>query len=483
MSSVQRVVVVGRDAPFWLSVLSLHRALGSADVTVRGVELPSALSASDAYSAAPSLAGLHALLGLDRHDVLRAAGGLPAQGQRFNGWGETSYIHGYDGPRAAIDDVDILHFWIRGRGEGLTLPYDELSVAAAAARQGRVAPDGQEPLAFGTCHRGYHLEAQAYAGALKGLARSAGIQVTSAACAQAERHSESVRAVVADGERIEGDLFIDASGPEAVLAGNHSLERWGKWFPADRLISASLPRLSPYLSFADISAVEAGWIGFFPLRARTAVMAAFSSQRASDTQMLDRVAALAGRNPESVRIRAIDPGTRRAWRGNVVAIGESFTTLEPLDAMQLHLVHAGLSNLIAWFPPDSEAMPEATSYNAVMARYAAGVRDYMIAHYRLNARTGQPLWDQCREADVPATLQNKLDLFDACGLVRLNDEETFEEASWSALFLGQGLVPAAYNLQVDRVPMPEQVGKMSRLLERIAELVRAMPTVEAYLQR
>jgi tryptophan halogenase len=480
MTAVKRVVVVGRDAAFWLSLLALHRALTPAGIHVSGIQLPSQLEAPDAYAALPTLTGLHDQLGLDRHDVLRAAAGLPVQGQRFSGWGPYPFVHGYDGPRAAIDHIDILHFWIAGRAQGLGMPYEELSVASVAARQGRIGPDGRDPATFGTCHRGYHLDARAYVEALANLAGRQGIQVIEGTDLSIERSGNRVTSISFEGRRVEADLYVDASGCDSLLA-SAAFESWSSWFPADRLLSASLPKLNPLPAFSELRAFADGWAGLFPLRHRTAVQGAFKSRRGQDDEILSTLPQILGATPRDLVVRPFNPGVRVPWSGNVVAIGDSFATLEPLDAVQLHFIHAGLSNLLAWFPTDNSSPPEATSYNAVMARYAANIRDFMVVHYHLNDRTGELLWDKARAAPIPPTLAAKMSPFGARGLNSLNDDETFDEGSWIASLIGHGLIPRSYDPRVDLIPFDDKVGKMQRLLSRIADEVGAMPTIEGYL--
>ena len=480
MSAIKRVVVVGRDAAFWLSLLALRRALEPAGIAVEGVELPSQLVPADCYAAVPTLTGLHHQLGLDRRDVLRAADGLPTQGQRFSAWGVGPFVHGYDGPRAAINNIDILQFWIAGRINGLAMPYEELSVASVAARQGRVGNDDRDPATFGTCHRGYNLDARAYVAALAQLARTQRGVIASGSCLEVERQGDEVSAVVVDGQRIEADLFVDATGADALVTCS-PFNDWKHWFPANHLFTASLPKLTPWPAFADIRAFAGGWAGLFPLRRRTAVQGACKCGPGGSDELLSSLSQLLGATPLDVIVRPFAAGTRSAWSGNVVAIGDSFTHLEPLDAMQLQLIHAGISNLIAWFPNERHAPPEAASYNAIMARYAANIRDFMIAHYRFNGRVGEPLWDAARAVTPPDTLLVKTSLFAARGLTPLNDDETFDEGSWSSSLIGHGLVPQGYDPRVDLIPLPEALEKMQRLLLRIADEVRGMPTVEGYL--
>ncbi|MDB5670242.1 MAG: hypothetical protein JWO25_1201 [Alphaproteobacteria bacterium] len=486
---VERVVVVGRDAAAWLAALALRRAFGPVGVEVEVVELPSLLHAVDVYAALPSLAGLHRLVGLDEREMLRACAGVPVGGQRFTGWsgGDGAFVHGYDVQRLAIEDLDFLQYWIKARGEGLRVPFEDFSPAASAAKQGRIGRGDGDPSSLGALQHGYHLDARAYAALARRKALSAGVRARTEFAA-AEFDANSIAAIrLDDGSRIEADLFVDASGAEAVLIGGlagSDFESWGRWLPANRILAASAPALKPLPAFAQISAVPAGWIGLHPLRDRTALVAAFSSEQATDAEMLESAARMTGLRFGGDAIAApFAPGIRRSpWIGNCVALGEAAVALEPLDSVQLHLVHAGISNLVALFPATAGEMPESVAYANAIASHARNVRDFQVAHYRLNRRTGEALWDRAREPEGPVSLAARLDLFGARGRVVLYDDETFEEQSWAAILIGHGLMPRSHDLKVDKVPPREQMERFQNLLRLIAGEVRAMPTADQWLE-
>ena len=125
-------------------------------------------------------------------------------------------------------------------------------------------------------------------------------------------------------------------------------------------------------------------------------------------------------------------------------------------AVQLHLLHTGLSYLVSLFPVDRTHMPEAGVYNDKMRQHAAGVRDFQAAHFRLNRRFGERFWDAAREAQPSSTLARKLELFAARGVVAMEEHETFQEENWTSIFVGHRLLPATWDPQVEKVPESTQ---------------------------
>jgi tryptophan halogenase len=110
------------------------------------------------------------------------------------------------------------------------------------------------------------------------------------------------------------------------------------------------------------------------------------------------------------------------------------------------------------------------------------MRDFQAAHFALNRRFGEPFWDAVREQVPPESLARKLKLFEARGVVSINEEETFEEDSWNAVFMGHGLEPRAWDPLVELMPDPELMAQFQRMLKFIAGEVEAMPSLQAQLE-
>jgi tryptophan halogenase len=485
---VQSVAIVGRDAALWLAAAAIQRALGPTGVRVQVVELTSWLSPVDVYAALPSLGSMHRLLGLDAELVLRAAAAVPMVGQRYSNWSKAAppFLIAYDDEPPPGGDLPFTHYWVKGRKEGLRIGIEDFSLGCATARLGRV-PVRQEEESPLAASYGYHLDARHYAEVLKQLALRRGIEAATGGVRDIAIDGKRIVAVeLTDGSRIEADLFIDASGAERALIGRlpgAEFESWRDLFPCDRMIAASGPRLKALPAFSQISAFRGGWIGLYPLQDRTAVTAVYSSRAVSDQDVAEQIGVLA-RIPvsgDAVVSELKQGGLDRPWIGNCVAVGDSAAALEPLDALPLHVAQGCVSHLMTLFPVTAEEMPEAIAYNRSIAEFVGNVRDFQAAHYKLNLRFDEPLWDRCREMKVPETLQWRIELFAARAGITLNDEETFFEQNWALSFLGHGIEPDGYDPRIDLAEDEAHIPLVQQRLRTVADLAKAMPTVEQFL--
>ena len=136
---------------------------------------------------------------------------------------------------------------------------------------------------------------------------------------------------------------------------------------------------------------------------------------------------------------------------------------------------------MALFPVSIGEFPEAELYNRTVANTVANLRDFQIAHFRLNRRFDEPFWDRCRDMDLPESLERKIELFSLCAQVPLYDDETFEEQNWAALFIGAGVVPDSYEPRIDTVPDDVQIVKVQQRLRDIAISVAEMPPTNQFV--
>ncbi|MES2327401.1 MAG: tryptophan 7-halogenase [Pseudomonadota bacterium] len=485
---VQSVVVVGRDAPLWLASAAVQRALGPTGVKVRAVELDSQLAQVDAYAALPSLALLHRILGLEERLVLDVGNGVPMVGQRFSNWakGATPFLLAYDDEPPPGGDLPFVQYWTKGAMEGLRVGFDHFSLGSACARLNNVPVPGPGPAPLSASY-GYHLDATSYSQLVKQLAVRLGVEPVSVGVSNIDVSGESITGLdLADGSRVSADLYIDASGREALLISrldDAKFESWGDWLPCDRLLALSGPRLGRLPAFSQISAFQAGWVGLLPLKDRTAVIAAYDSTSITAPEVVELVGVVAGMpiTGDAV-VSELRPGIQRSpWIGNCVAIGEAAIALEPLDAVQLQLTHGCISHLITLFPATAAEFPEAAAYNEAIRSFGSNLRDFQAAHYALNRRFDEPMWDRVRERQLPSSLRRKVDIFGARALMAMNDDESFHEQLWAALLLGCGEMPEGYDPRVDSLSDQAHMAKVQERLRAVAEEARLMPSAEQFL--
>jgi tryptophan 7-halogenase len=468
----------------------LQAALRSAGVTVTAVELPSRLGAADLHATLPPLEALHALLRIDEVALLRATRGTFSLGQNFaDVSGATpAFFHAYGAYGAPIDGGEFFPFWLKARGLGLDVALEDFSLTAAAARQGRILLPDEETEGFGRADYGYHLPALAYAASLKTLANRLGVQLHQALAVDPVFNLETGNITALDldeGRRIEGELFVDASGGEGLLITTlgAARESWREHFPADRLLRAHGPRFASLPPYAEVRAWARGWVGLHPGQARTHVVQVHAGDLCTDDQAFEAASKISGLPLDGAVVTTSDPGRRvEAWTRNVVAIGEAACVFDPVHGVDLQAVQLGLTHLLALFPVGGDARAERAAYNAVMRDAHERLRDFQSAHYVANRYGAAPLWERARAAAASEVLVHKIATFQARGEIAPSEHETFVADSWRALLTGHGLTPDSHAPMIDRTPPETMKGEFRRILGFIKEQVLKQPTHDLYLE-
>ncbi len=487
------VVVIGGGTAGWMTAAALSTlASGAADVHL--IESAEIGIVGVGEATLPHLRAFVTRLGIDEAAFMAATHATFKLGIEFRDFGKLGdrYIHPFGGYGRALGGVGFHHYWLRRHHAGTVAPIGDYSTAVAAAEARRFTRPGNDPedlaSAFGYA---YQFDATRFAPFLRAHAEVRGAVRTEGRVEQVERDPTSgdVTAVVlADGRRIEGDLFIDCSGFRALLIGgtmDEAWEDWSHWLPCDRAVAA--PCASPpggIEPFTRATAMSAGWRWRIPLTHRVGNGYVYSSAHLSDQDAQDAlVASLESpplADPRLLRFRA--GRRRRSWVGNVVSVGLASGFLEPLESTSIYLVQMAITQLIEHFPGRRVTDADRDGFNALVDAEYDRIRDFLILHYHATTRDDSPFWEHVRTMAIPDSLADKMELWRRSAQVSRYSHGLFLEPSWIAVYLGQNIVPDGWDTRAD---LPDAAA-LDRALEAlrggIAEAVAAMPDHAAYLK-
>jgi tryptophan 7-halogenase len=485
-----RVVVLGRDVDLWLCVYAIRRALGAVGVDVVAIELPTRLWPSHVSATLPPLEALHAKLAIEEASLLRATSASFSFGQNFvaASGGMPGFFHAWAAYGAPIDGSAFFPCWLRAAHHGFNLSLQSFCLTAVAAQNGRMLLPDEATAAFGRTDYGYHLQTMAYAAHLKSLAAKLGVNIRETRNVSVERDGDtgSIAALIIDRPlRIEAELFVDATGEDAILIGQSLVvarDDWRHHFGVDRLLSARAPAFTSTPPFAEIRTGPVGWTALHPSRIATGVVHAYSTALASDEAALQSATAAAGARLADVSFHSVNPGLRsRAWEGNCVAVGRAACVLDPIHDVDLHALQLGLVHLLALFPVTGQYSVERAEYNRIVRSHYERIRDFQCAFYAL-APCGGEFWQRARDRAVPAALAHKIATFRARGQIAPMEDETFLPESWQVVLVGLGVVPESWPPSTDRVSLQRFGEEAGRMREFIRRKVLEQPTHDAYLQ-
>ena len=96
-------------------------------------------------------------------------------------------------------------------------------------------------------------------------------------------------------------------------------------------------------------------------------------------------------------------------------------------------------------------------------------------HYKQTKRRDTAFWRHVGEMDVPATLEEKMALFERSARLRREPEDLFRESSWVQVMVGQGLKAKSYHPMADRISSDQLARFLGDVQSIIAKAEAGLP--------
>lgn len=485
-----RVVILGGGTAGWMAAAALQGHLGrlveltlieSQDIGIVGV----------GEATLPHIRDFIQGLGIDEAEFMAATQATFKLGIKFVGFGAAgeSYIHPFGTFGKDIAGVGFHHYWLRaGRGA-----IGDYSLAVAAAHADRFSIPGSNGSTLASTYGyAYQFDATRFGPFLRDWTTGKGATRIEGRVVDVERNplDGSVSALVLEnGDRVEGELFIDCSGFRSLLLGgvyDEAWEDWSRWLPCDRAVAVPCGYATDTIEpLTTAIAMPAGWRWRIPLQSRVGNGYVYSSAHLGDDEaqaaLMAQLDQPAQAEPRLLRFRA--GRRRRSWVGNVVALGLSSGFLEPLESTSIYLAQVAIARLIELFPVDGIREADRVEFNRAIDLEYDRVRDFLILHYNATRRTDSPFWNDVRTMDVPPSLSDKVKYWKATARVAHYEEGLFLEPSWVAVYLGQGVIPDHYDARADIPDGTALACALDNLRDEIGREVAAMPSHRALLAR
>lgn len=475
-------MILGGGTAGWMCAAALARRLDAVDYSITLIESDQIGTVGVGEATLPHIKTFNDMLGINEAEFLRDTRGSIKLGIEFVGWNgaDSRYIHPFGTFGEPWAGVDFQHSWARarlaGRDPGSLQDY---SYAIALARaNGFEPPSGNTRSIRSTYAYAYHFDAGLYAAFLRNWATTRGVariegQVTHVAHDAQSGHVE--RLTLKSGETVAGDLFIDCSGFSSLLVGQTmevDWRDWSHWLPCDRALAVPCERVAPLTPYTCATAQRGGWIWRIPLQHRTGNGHVFASGFCGEDEAhATLMAAIDGAALAEPRLLRFKAGRRaRAWVGNCVAVGLAGGFLEPLESTSIFLIQAAVTDLVNLIPTRRTGIDPrlAVEFNRLFEIHYDRARDFVVLHYAINARAGEPLWDHVRTMELPDSLAHKIALFEECAAAPEYTLGLFSRDSWLAVLEGQRVLPRAWNRLADRIPLDALEARLDDLRARIA---------------
>ncbi len=302
----------------------------------------------------------------------------------------------------------------------------------------------------------YHMDNARLVSYLTDLARRRGVQHVDAKVAEVLRSGDDWVDCLqaADGRKLRFDFYVDCTGFRSRLLGQAlgtPFESYASTLHTDSAVTGNRAHNGHLKPYTTATTMDSGWCWTIPTPENDHLGYVFCSAAVSDQ---DAAAELAGRFPgvdEPRYVRFRSGRHREAWRGNVMAIGNSYAFVEPLESTALLMVTLEVETLVSAMPVSWAGPASRHLVNNLLAEKWDALRWFLGIHYRFNQRLDTPFWKEARCQTDVSGWQPLLDMY-AEGAPLTRREPLLRQAAQDAVAFGYGLAGVDNILLGQRVP-------------------------------
>ena len=472
MNKPLHIVIVGGGTAGWMTANLMAKRWTEENIQIQLIESPDIGTVGVGEGSTPTLKRFFNDMDIDESTWMQACNATYKTNIRFVDWSPASGINSYSHPFTSQVDLHSEPAFYRNcftRRLGLDVHTQPdsffLNSLLAAEHKQPVAP-ANFPFVV---EYGYHFDSGLLGQFLREHALRLGVEHIQAKIVDVQKHPDgSISAVATDkAQLIEGDFFVDCSGFRSLLlqqALGVKFNSFADNLYNDRALVLATEPLKKLPVETKATALSAGWVWHIPLQNRTGNGYVYSSAFIDDTKAEQEFREHLGLGEQDANLRTLHMKVgqvQQHWHKNCLALGLSQGFIEPLEATALHLVQTSAEIFIDEFTRGHFTDQYQKQYNELIGTRFERVRDYIVAHYKLNTRNDSEYWRSNRDnMKLSESLILLLDVWYRKGdlgqeIARQKLDTHFANPSWHCLLAGYGAFPVLSAQQAPNVDQYE----------------------------
>lgn len=457
MKKHTKIAIIGGGTAGWLAANLFAKRWSKEQVSIEVIDSSEIGPIGVGEGSTPTLKRFFELIQVDEAKWMPKCDATYKTNIRFSGWSPKAPAPSYSHPFFSQVDIHTEQSFVKNclnRRHG----YDAHTAPEDFFLNGVLANKSKAPITGKNfpfrIEYGYHFDSVKLGHFLSDLAQSRGVTLTDDRMTTVYRRENgdisSIR--TAKEKTIEADFFIDCTGFAALLMSKELDIPFKSFAPNlfnDAAVVMQTPACKALPSETKATALSNGWCWQIPLRNRTGNGYVYSSNFTSADDAELEVRKFLGLDAEKADARHLKMKVgqlERHWDHNCLAIGLSQGFLEPLEATALHLALNTIEGFMNCFESGQFTSQNRDQFNISITHKFESVRDYIVAHYKLNTRDDTEYWRANRHNDhlspqLRQIIRTWSNIGDLSKELRQLEHSHFNNLSWHCLLAGYGTFP------------------------------------------
>ncbi len=462
-----KIVILGGGTAGWMAANLFVKKWRPQQAEITLIESPDIGIVGVGEGSTPTLKRFFEMIDVSESDWMPRCNATYKVNIRFAGWSPQSGIASYSHPFVSQVDTLVKKAFVvncltRRLGLDVHTQPDDFFINGVLAQQQR-GPQAPDNFPF-VMDYGYHFDSGLLGEYLSEVAVSRGVQHIQTSIVDVEKNNNGEIAALRNenGERFAADFFVDCTGFACVLM-QKTLGVDFRSYKANLFNDSAVVMATPATDALPVEtvsfALSNGWCWKIPLTSRFGNGYVYSSDFISDDAAETELREFLGTLDSEVEARHLKMRVGQLgkhWEKNCIGLGLSQGFIEPLEATALLLVQVAAELFIGDYEKGDFSAEHRDEYNRKVHDRFERVRDYIVAHYKLNSRDDSEYWRANRDnMELSDSLRHILDVWYRRGdltkeIQRQKLESHFGTMSWHCLLAGYGAFPPLAPGQPDR---------------------------------
>ena len=483
----KKIIIVGSGVSAWSAAALLRKQLPVELVDIEVVEDKHDDSIW-AESSRSQLLNFHELIGLGEKNVLLETTMGFSLGVEFDKWSgadQSCFVaEGVYG--AAYKNVDFQSLYIKNRHLGNEKSFDSYSINAVAAKLRRFGHPVQDSTSiYSLIKYGLNFSVTEYTQVLRNHAISLGVKHVKANCDNVKISIENgfIEAIIlSTGECKTADLFIDGTGEASILLGRalgiendvHDLERiYNRVITGERALSSGA-KPAGLLKLEDDACIK-----FIATERQEFISYYFSTDAMSELDAKNKLSNLGVTDLQTKNYKY--QRKTQFWVKNCIAIGAAAINVPDVVISPLQLMRNSLVRFLDFTANFNDENSVRREYNKLATIEYERLNELTELAFYLGRYQSTSLRNYFNKNSLSELAQHKLGLFANMARHAVTELDFFTPAEWASFFIGNGILPKAYDTKADVINQDEVIMFLNKMNVAINEYAMRMPLHSSYI--